>query len=307
MSVVEKAIAKLRAPGTTEVSRSTDDAGAAQTIVNREQVKQEQAVPAPSAVVDGTKRRVRVDKDDLRSKGFVPDSDQERPLADQYRQVKRAVLTRLQELDPLSSGSARWFMFTSALPGDGKTFTSINMAFSLAREPSACVVLVDGDLPKRHVSHVFGIEKEAGLFDALVDDAVTPESLVLPTDVPGLSILPAGIHQESAADQLTDERVLRILSRIVAQDPRRIVVMDSPPLLLSGESRALAQAVGNVVLVVRAGGTPQRAVQDALSQLGPEKLIGIILNQSPVAQAEGYYGYGAYGESDARKNRKSIT
>jgi Mrp family chromosome partitioning ATPase len=166
------------------------------------------------------------------------------------------------------------------------------------------VVLVDGDLPKRHVSHVFGIEKERGLFDSLADESVTPESLVLPTDVPGLSILPAGVQPESVADQLTDERVLRILTRIIAQDPKRIVVLDSPPLLLSGEARALAHAVGNVVLVVRAGGTPQQAVQDALSQLGPEKLIGIVLNQSPMAQTEGYYGYGLYGESGAVEKGK---
>jgi Mrp family chromosome partitioning ATPase len=227
--------------------------------------------------------------------GFVADSEQERRLADQYRQVKRMILTRLQELDPLNSASSRWFMLSSALPGDGKSFTSINLAFSLAREAGASVVLVDGDLPKRHVSSVFGVDQEIGLSDALANPELAPESLILSTDLPGLSILPAGTQKESAADQLTDVAILRVLARIVAQDPRRIVVLDSPPLLLSVESRALAQAVGNVVLVVRAGGTPQRAVQDALAQLGPDKLIGVILNQCPLAYAEGYYGYGAYG------------
>jgi protein-tyrosine kinase len=301
MSVVEKAIAKLRAPGTAETSRSSDEV----RVVGPADSPAEQQVSSVSTALVSPRRTVTVDRESLRSKGYIPDSEQERRLADQYRQVKRAILTRLQELDPLSSGSSRWFMFTSALPGDGKTFTSINMAFSLAREPAACVVLVDGDLPKRHASHVFGVEKEPGLFDALGSDDVSPESLVLPTDVPGLSLLPSGTYYESGADQLTDDRVLKILSRIVAQDPRRIVVLDSPPLLLSGESRALAQAVGNVVMVVRAGGTPQRAVQDALNQLGPEKLIGVILNQSPMAQSEGYYGYGAYGESGVNQKGKS--
>jgi Mrp family chromosome partitioning ATPase len=171
------------------------------------------------------------------------------------------------------------------------------MALSLAREPGASVVLVDGDLPKRHVSSVFGIEKEIGLSDLLANAELAPESLVLRTNIPGLSLLPAGMQKESAADLLTDDLILKVLTRIVAQDPRRIIVLDSPPLLLSVESRALAQAVGNVVLVVRAGGTPQRAVQDALAHLGPDKLVGIILNQSPMAHTEGYYGYEAYGES----------
>lgn len=301
MSVVEKAIAKLRAPGAAETSRPNNEAGQLGTAAKIT----EGVEPSALALPENSRRTVIVDRGELRSRGFIPEADQERRLADQYRQVKRTILTRLQELDPLSSGSSRWFMFTSALPGDGKTFTSINMALSLAREPAACVVLVDGDLPKRHVSHVFGIEREAGLFDALAHDSVEPESLVLPTDIPGLSILPAGAQTDSVADQLTDDRVLRILGRIVAQDPRRIIVLDSPPLLLSGESRALAQAVGNVILVVRAGYTPQQAVQDALGQLGPEKLIGIVLNQSPMAQTEGYYGYGAYGEAGATKKGKS--
>jgi Mrp family chromosome partitioning ATPase len=226
----------------------------------------------------------------------MPDSAQERRVADQYRQVKRAVLARLQDLDPLGSVNSRWFMFTSALPGDGKTFTSINIALSLAREPGASVVLIDGDLPKRHASYVFGIDKEAGLLDALADDSLAPESLVLPTDIPGLSLLSAGRLQESAVDQINDDRILKILKTIVTQDSRRIIVMDSPPLLLSGESRVLAQVVGNVILVVRAGGTPQRAVLDALRHLEPERLIGIILNESPMAHTEGYYGYGTYGD-----------
>lgn len=300
MSVVEKAIAKLRSPAAVEVT-------AREAPVIERAVVATDAAPAPRAAAMtsvASRRAVNVDKELLRAQGFVPDSTQERRLADQYRQVKRTILARLQELDPLNSASSRWFMFTSALPGDGKTFTSINMALSLAREPGASVVLVDGDLPKRHVSSVFGLENEPGLFDALTEVTVEPEDLVLGTDVPGLSILPAGPHAESAADQMTDDRVLRILNRIVAQDPRRIIVLDSPPLLLSGESRALASAVGNVVLVVRAGGTPQRAVQDALSHLEPAKLIGIVLNQSPMAQSEGYYGYGAYGDSGGNNRGK---
>lgn len=291
MSVVEKAIAKLRTPGSSDLGRPKDEPGSTE-IATRMPEPDVALAPATS---EDKHPPILVDRIALRAKGFVPDSDQERRLADQYRQVKRTILTRLQELDPLSSASSRWFMFSSALPGDGKSFTSINLAFSLAREPGASVVLVDGDLPKRHVSNVFGIDHAAGLSDALSNPKLAPESLVLSTNVQGLSILSAGTKNESATDQLNDESIIRILTKIVAQDPRRIVVLDSPPLLLSVEARALAQAVGNVVLVVRAGGTPQRAVQDALAQIGPNKLIGVVLNQSPMAHTEGYYGYGTYG------------
>ena len=81
------------------------------------------------------------------------------------------------------------------------------------------------------------------------------------------------------------------------RDPRRIVLLDSPPLLLSSESRALVQIAGQVVLVVRAGGTPRQAVEEAIGYIGEGKPLGLILNQSMLALSEGYYGYGSYGDT----------
>jgi Mrp family chromosome partitioning ATPase len=191
-------------------------------------------------------------------------------------------------------------MMASALPGDGKTFTSINLALSMARERDISILLMDADVAKPHVSRIFGIDQEPGLLDALADNAIDIESLVLPTDVPGLSMLSAGTHHEAATELLASARMDQVITRLTARDPRRILLLDSPPLLLSSESRALVQVAGQVVLVVRAGGTPRRAVQEAIAYVGEDKPLGLVLNQSEVALSEGYYGYGSYGDTPPR-------
>jgi exopolysaccharide/PEP-CTERM locus tyrosine autokinase len=225
----------------------------------------------------------------------MPESGRERQFANHYRQIKRPLIAKA-----LASGgdtvarSPRLIMMASALPGDGKTFTSINLAVSMARERDISVVLVDADLPKPHVSRVFGVDQEPGLLDALSDANLDVESLLIPTDAGALSILPAGKHNESATELLASVRMAAILARLLARNPRRIVLFDSPPLLISSESRALAATMGQIVLVVRSGSTPRQAVLDVLEDLGENSPVSLVLNQGRVALGD-YYGYGDYG------------
>jgi Mrp family chromosome partitioning ATPase len=123
------------------------------------------------------------------------------------------------------------------------------------------------------------------------------ESLVLATDVPGLSILPAGLRDDAATELLSSSRMIEIADRLMAADPRRIVLFDSPPLLLSSESRALAQSMGQVVMIVRASSTPQAAVAEAIGHLNADKLTGLVLNECDFQSHEKLYGYGAYGDT----------
>jgi exopolysaccharide/PEP-CTERM locus tyrosine autokinase len=292
MSVVEKSISKLRAAGATAFDERSEVVG------KIEEVTAEIALMGgvPNATAEGG-RFVRIDRKRLRHAGFVPDENQERRFADQYRRIKRPILMQVQVLTAARAPGARFVMMASALPGDGKTFTSINLALSIARERDVSVLIMDADVAKPHISRIFGIDQEPGLLDALADDAVDIESLVLPTDVPGLSMLPAGRHHEAATELLASARMEQVITRLAARDPRRIVLLDSPPLLLSSESRALVQIAGQVVLVVRAGGTPRRAVEEAIGYIGEGKPLGLILNQSLLALSEGYYGYGSYGDT----------
>jgi protein-tyrosine kinase len=186
-------------------------------------------------------------------------------------------------------------MVTSALPGDGKTFTSINLALNMALERDISVLLIDCDVAKRHVSEIVGLKEEAGLLDALADESVDAESLIVQTHLRGLSILPAGKRREATAELLSSNRMRQIVANLAKRNPRRIVLLDSPPLLITNEGRTLVKIAGQVALVVRAGQTPRHAVQDALGLFDAQQAGGIILNQVQVTRLEGYYGYGSYG------------
>src|SRR3984885_8831620 len=256
MSFVEKSLAKARAAHKAEAN----DASIRAPVASVEEMPADLALLGGTEAVPEPARFVKIDRLRLRAAGFIPDEDQERRFADQYRRIKRPILMQVQSLTAAHAPGARLVLMASALPGDGKTFTSINLALSMARERDISVVITDADVAKPHISRIFGVDREPGLLDALADDAIDIESLVLPTDVDGLSLLGAGQYHESATELRASERMNQVLTRLTVRDPRRIILLDSPPLLLSSESRALVEVAGQVVLVVRAGGTPRRAV-----------------------------------------------
>jgi exopolysaccharide/PEP-CTERM locus tyrosine autokinase len=232
----------------------------------------------------------------LRASGYLPEKEQERRLADYYRQIKRPMIEAA--LASADTPEMRLMLVTSPLPGDGKTFTSINLALSMARERDTTTLLIDADLPKAHISRAFGMQGEPGLIDALLDDSIDLESLILRTDVRGLDFLPAGQWADGVTELLTSSRMLQLAAKIVQRNPRRLVLLDSSPLLVSIESRALVQIPGQVVVVVRAGQTPRQAVLDALSHVDKRKLKGLILNDARATTGSGYYNYSYYGASD---------
>jgi Mrp family chromosome partitioning ATPase len=193
-------------------------------------------------------------------------------------------------------------MVASAVPGDGKTFTSINLALSMALERDISVLLVDSDVAKQHLTEIFGLRDRKGLLDALIDETLDAESLVVPTNIRGFAILPAGRRAEGTAELLSSSRMSHIIATLCARNPRRILLLDSPPLLITNEGRALVKIAGQVVLVVRAGETPRHAVQAAIELFDPSQAGGLILNQVKVGLTEGYYGYDAYGAYGAYGN-----
>jgi exopolysaccharide/PEP-CTERM locus tyrosine autokinase len=189
-------------------------------------------------------------------------------------------------------------MVASSLPGEGKTFVSVNLALSMSLERDISVVLADADVAKPHISRLFGVDGEPGLLEALQDDRLDIESLILPTDIPKFSILPAGAPIDTATELLASQRMQAIVARLATNHDRaRVVIFDSPPLLLTSESRVLSQPMGQVVLVVQAGKTAQRAVLDAIRCLGEHKPVSLLLNQSEaISEAGYYYRDGSYGE-----------
>ena len=292
MSVVERALDKLRrvAPDVGSRPRAADP-------VRHEPIGALLDVELESK----SGPRIAIDRAALRAAGYLPDEAQDRQFADEYRQIKRSLLANaFSPESPASSPSPRLIMMASALPGDGKTFTSINLALSLARERDSSVVLIDADVAKPHVSRIFGVERELGLLDALADPSRDVASFILPTDVRGLSILPAGRVRDGATELLSSAGMRALAERLLAWSPRCVALFDSPPLLVSSESRALAAAMGQVLVVVKAGHTPREAVLEALGEVTGGQQVSLVLNQGRRHLLDGNYGYsyGSYGEPD---------
>jgi protein-tyrosine kinase len=288
MSLVERALKKLQE-------------SAAPVPAPTPQPRAPMAEPAPAAafpqrpLIEKSSRVVHIDREALRAAQLLPPPAMERHIAGQYRQIKRPLIAAAfgKSETPIEYGNV--IMCASALSGEGKTFTSINLALSIAREKDVEVVLVNGDVAKPHLDRLFGLEGERGLMELLADHTLHPESFVLKTDVPGLSILPAGNKTDMATELLASERMQEVMHALSRHTARRIILLDSPPLLLSTESQALVASVGQIVLIVRADMTPQSAVMEAIEVTGGTKPISLILNQCCHALAAGYYGYGSYG------------
>jgi exopolysaccharide/PEP-CTERM locus tyrosine autokinase len=307
MSLVERALKKLQASRgaadqASQRPRSPENRKATIEDTVDVPILVQPRSPAESMrgmVVEKPTRIVSIDRQALRGLELLPPPDLERPISNQYQQVKRALVASALGTDANAIPNGHLIMLASALPGEGKTFTSINLALSLALEKDTEVLLVDADVAKPHVSRIFKVQSERGLLDLLSDTSLHPDSVILSTDVPGLKLLPAGKQIDTATELLASERMATIAQMLGSANGRRIVLFDSPPLLLATESRALASRVGQVVLVVRADGTPQKAVLEAIEAIGDAVPVSLILNQSESVPEGGGYGYGTYGDAES--------
>jgi protein-tyrosine kinase len=312
MSLVEKALQKLqsnRPPAPADAGWKSappreprpTSARVAAPVVERAPIEPVGMTPADLRA-DG-KKLLHIDRGALQSLSMIPPPAQQRELSNQFRSIKRPIVDYALEKsheDPFG----RTVMIASALPGDGKTFTCLNLAFSLALEKDLHVLLVDADAPKPHLSKTFDMQRTPGLLDVLADPNGAIENFIVPTDVPRLDFLPAGTLSETATELLASERMRTVVQRLTSIYKNGIVLFDSPPVLLTNESRALGALLGQVVLVVKAGITPQQAVRDAVGMLGEDRHISLVLNNAELDGALGYYygygyGYGSHAAPDA--------
>ncbi len=301
MSLVEKALQKLHADRTVKrdsADTQLQNTGAPSRTVNTYQPPARETPSVPRPVEMRPAKTVRIDRDQLRSAGLLPSATQEHELATQYRAIKRPLIRNMLESPQAGLSPQQLVMLTSALPGDGKTFTSINLSLSMALERDHSVLLVDADVAKPHVSRIFNVENELGLLDVLADPTRPIESVILPTDEPGLSIVPAGRRSDTATELLASGRMREVAEHLASLYPRGIVLFDSSPMLLTTEARVLASLVGQVVVVVKAGSTPQHALKDTIELLGTGKRISLVLNQAEVTGPTSYY----YGYHYGHKN-----
>ena len=225
-------------------------------------------------------------------------------IAEEYRLIKRPLLTNAfghGDTQPLANGNM--IMVTSSLPSEGKSFTAINLAISMATEMENTVLLVDADVTKSAIMKYLGLQGDRGLVDVLLDPSIPLSDVLIKTDIAKLTVLPPGRGIAHGTELLASSAMRSFVNDISSRYPDRIVIFDTPPLLSTSEASVLASYMGQVVFVVEAEYTPQEAIREALSHIAEHPSVGLVLNKAPSRAmggdfyGYGYgYGYGSYGE-----------
>ncbi len=255
-------------------------------------------VPAPVAVPVRFKgERHPVNRQHLRDQGLIVPEGTVTGLLEEFRIVKRQLLLNAGQLGQQGMGpNAQRILICSPHPGEGKSYTSVNLALAIAAEKESEVLLVDADFAKPSVLSMLGLPGGPGLMDALSDPDIDVADCVIGTDISGLWVLPAGSATTSDSEYLSSSRTDVVLDRLTQGAPHRIVIFDSPPALAASPAAELAKYVGQAVLVARADRTGQGALEDAVSLLSGCPNIQLLLNAvhfSPSGRRFGsYYGYG---------------
>jgi protein-tyrosine kinase len=252
--------------------------------------------PPPLPKIDPS-TLVKVDRELLRSSGFIVPGAPPTSLSEEFRLIKRQLL-----LSALGGpgGSAiergQLILICSAQPNEGKTFSSVNLALSMASETEIEVVLVDADVAKPEILSTLGLPGGPGLMDALANPALDVEKLLIHTDIPNLSVLPAGLQTNNDTELLASDRTGKLINRLIENKPRRIILFDSAPALAASPASVLALHVGQCVIVVRADQTTESALRDTMSLLDACPRLQFLLNGVSYSGTNrkfgSYYGFG---------------
>jgi exopolysaccharide/PEP-CTERM locus tyrosine autokinase len=300
MDIIEQAakrLAELRRAGVETTSSVTPDEVAPAPLRASPKAAPE-AVPATPM-----SRRIELDMDSLAQHGIVTPKAERSHLADELRVIKRPLLRNVAGKGVAPVKNSNLIMITSAVPGEGKSFTAANLAMSMAMELDHTVLLVDADVARPSLPDLFKLPPSKGLLDVLVEPQTDLSQVMLRTNVERLSILPSGSRHPHATELLASEAMADLLEELATRYSDRIVIFDSPPLLVTTEARALASHMGQIVLVVRAERTTQAEVRHAISLIDIAPVKMLMLNQASDPNANGH-GYG-YGYGYGYENRKA--
>jgi exopolysaccharide/PEP-CTERM locus tyrosine autokinase len=256
---------------------------------------------ASSAPVSSKSRFIQLDMVGLATRGVITPDAGRSFLADEMRGIKRPLLNNVAGKSATPIKDANLIMVTSAVPAEGKTHIAANLAMSIAMELDHTVLLVDADVARPSLPALLGIGREKGLLDLLTDSSLDPSDVLLRTNIDKLTILPAGTQHPRATELLASEGMNRLLADLAKRYSDRIIIFDSPPLLVTTEARALASHMGQVVLVVKAESTSHAEVKAAVAAIEACPVKMVALNMTSEGSLGGYgYGYGyGYGHNAA--------
>lgn len=242
------------------------------------------------------KADIQIDLNRLEVEGFVGLETSRNLINEEYREIKRKLLTNA--FGPLAStiSNSNIIMVSSARPSEGKTFTAVNLALSIAAEQDKTVLLVDADVLKPNVLKTLDIEPRNGLMEYLLGKVDDLSDVIYHTNVSKLRLIPAGQSHHLSTELLASTVMRDTVEEFSNRYPDRVVIIDTPPLIGINESAVLANLAGQAVIVVEEGRSKMNDIQTAVDRLNPDMAIGFIVNKSTsFSEKGGYYGYQYYG------------
>lgn len=309
MSIIEKLLEKLEKDDVPEAVEFTGEDGAdlerddgryeplhlksaehASSILQAQQ--QEHQNEKASACVNVKKSRViDLDLQKLEKAGYLVPNSVNITLAEQYRRIKRPILINAFEDEGKHLQNRNLVMVTSAVPKEGKSFCSMNLALSIAREFNRTVLFIDADIIKRTTSNYLGLAGEPGLTDFLMTGNTDLADYLLKTNVPNLTILPAGTYSDVTHELWATDKMQRLMAELSGRYHDRMVIFDASPVLQDSSTQILTRLVGQVIFVIEAEKTPQQLVTEALQTIAGSQYIGLVLNKSNkrLVSEYGYY------------------
>jgi protein-tyrosine kinase len=237
---------------------------------------------------------INLDLEGLRSEGYLTPASVSGRLSEQLRRIKRPLLNNLSAAKLPGVERANLIAVTSSLAGEGKTFTAINLAMSMAQERDHTVLLVDADPVQSGTSRRLAVPSGPGLTDVLSNSERSLADVIFHTNVPKLRLIPAGSRNPHSTELLASEMMQRTVKELSERYPDRVILFDVPPLLAASQAQVLCGLVGQIIVVVEQGRTSIAAIQEALGLLDNTKVIGTVLNKTTSVKGYDYY-YGEYG------------
>ncbi len=262
MSRIEKALEKaaIIRSGSGSVKEQQSYSGGYTT-----EVRNYQTLPEPE-------RKIILDNPNL-----FPLLDQSSPASEEYRKLKSALLNFTSQDDKFNN----IIMVTSAIAGEGKSLTALNLAISLAQGIDHTVLLVDADFRRPSIHRYLGMETAKGFADCLCDD-LDPSDLLVNTGIGKLVVFPAGRDVPNPVELFSSQKAKDLLQELKNRYPDRYVIIDTPPLLPFAETRHLSKLVDAIIFVVRERLASQLEISEAIETLKGTNLLGIVYNSASI-------------------------
>lgn len=236
-------------------------------------------------------KSINIDLNNLNMMGFITPETRNIKMFEQFRYIKMQLLSNVLKKKSSDLRNSNVIVITSAIAGEGKTYSSINLALSIAYEYNNTVLYIDADASKRTATKLLKVDDKLGLTDYLLENKLELIDLLLTTNVPKFRILPVGKYHERATELFASKRMQELMNDLSQRYNDRLIIIDSPPLLQDTSASALTQLADQTIIVIEAEKTPRHIVEEAIRNVKTDKYIGLLFNKSNQRYGSGYSYY----------------